>query len=291
MVLPALLSGVTREDIQKQRKEGEAMNYDDLIYTEEDHIATITLNRPERMNALTMKTHMELAQAIEQAKNDGEVRVLIITGAGRGFCSGDDVREIFLAGEGLATDARTKTLAYLEGAVEPGGGGGLLHLNKPTIAAVNGAAVGYGCDIALMCDMRIASEKASFGEVFIRVGLIPDQGMLLLPRLVGLAKAYELILTGNIIDAREAERIGLVNRVVPHEQLQAATRELANKLAKGPPLAIRLAKEGIRRGLSLPLESFLSFHGPALRFLAETEDHIEGARAFVEKREPVFRGK
>lgn len=267
------------------------MNYDELIYTKEDQIATITLNRPEQMNALTHKTHMELAQAIEQAKNDDEVRVLIITGAGRGFCSGDDVREIFLAGEGLAADARSKRLGYLEGGTEPGGGGGLLRLNKPTIAAVNGAAVGYGCDLALMCDMRIASDRARFGEVFIRVGLMPDQGMLLLPRLVGLAKAYELILTGDIIDAMEAERIGLVNKVVPHEQLEVATKELATKLAKGPPLAIRMAKEGIRRGLGLPLDSFLGFHGPAFQFLAETEDHKEGAKAFVEKREPVFRGK
>ena len=267
------------------------MKFDDLIYTKEDHIATITLNRPERMNALTLDTHTELAQAIEQVKNDDEVRVLIITGAGRGFCSGDDVGEIFLTGEGWSADAKAKSLAYLEGGVEGGGCGALLSLNKPTIAAVNGAAVGYGCDITLMCDMRIASENARFGEVFIRVGLIPDQGMLLLPRLVGLAKAYELILTGDIIDAREAERIGLVNRVVPHEQLEAVTKELATKLAKQPPLAIRLAKEGIRRGLKLPLHSLLSFHGPAVLFLAGTEDHIEGAKAFTEKREPVFKGK
>jgi len=276
---------------RNRERRDETVTYNDLIYAKEDHIATVTLNRPDRMNALTIKTHMELAQAIEDAKNDDDVRVLIITGAGRGFCSGDDVREIFLAGEGLATGARTRRLGYLEGAVELGGGGGLLHLNKPTIAAVNGAAVGYGCDLALMCDMRIASDNARFGEVFIKVGLVPDQGMLLLPRLVGLAKAYELILTGDIIDAGEAERIGLVNKVVPPEQLEEATKELATKLAKGPPLAVRLAKEGIRRGLGLPLDSFLAFHGPAFQFLAETEDHMEGARAFVEKREPVFRGK
>ena len=267
------------------------MSYDDLIYAKDDHIATITLNRPERMNALTMKTHSELAQALEEAKNDDEVRVLILTGTGRGFCSGDDVGEIMIAGGGLAADARAIRLARLEHGMDTGGGGALLHLNKPTIAAVNGAAVGYGCELALMCDMRIASEKARFGEVYLRVGLMPEQGMLLLPRLVGLGKAYELLLTGDIVDAAEAERIGMVNQVVPHDQLMTAAVELATKIAKNPPLTIRLTKEAVRKGLALPLELFLSYSGQASQFLTETEDHKEGARAFAEKREPVFKGK
>ena len=175
--------------------------------------------------------------------------------------------------------------------MEPGGCGELLFLNKPAIAAVNGAAVGYGCDIALMCDMRIASEKARFGEVFLKVGVVPDQGMLLLPRLIGLARANELIFTADIIDAKEADRIGLVNRVVPHEQLMTAARELAAKIAAGPPLATRLAKEGIRRGLGLPYEDFMHFHSQAFQFTAETADHIEASRAFLEKRAPVFKGE
>jgi enoyl-CoA hydratase/carnithine racemase len=175
--------------------------------------------------------------------------------------------------------------------MDPGGGGALLHMNKPTIAAVNGAAAGYGCELALMCDMRIASEKARFGEVQLRVGRMPEQGMRLLPRLVGLGKADELMLTGDIIDATEAERIGLVNKVVPHEQLEVAAGELATKIAKNPPLTIRLTKEGIHKGLGLPLELFLSYSGQASQFLTETEDHKEGARAFAEKREPVFKGK
>jgi enoyl-CoA hydratase/carnithine racemase len=139
--------------------------------------------------------------------------------------------------------------------------------------------------------MRVASEKARFGEVFLRVGLIPDEALILLPRLVGLAKTYEMVLTTDIIDAREAERIGLVNKVVPHEDLMNATLELANKIASKPPIAVQLAMEGIRRGLSLAMEEFMQYHALAFSFCTETEDHLEGSRAFVEKREPVFKGK
>ena len=172
-----------------------------------------------------------------------------------------------------------------------GGGEALLSINKPTSAAVNGAAVGYGCDTALMCDMRIASERARFGELFLRVGLIPDEAQIILPRLVGLAKAYELILTTDIIDAEEAYRIGLVNKVVPHEQLMTATLELAAKIASKPPISVRLAKEGIRRGLGMPLAEWKQWESFAMSYCFGTEDHREGAQAFVEKREPKFSGR
>lgn len=172
-----------------------------------------------------------------------------------------------------------------------GGAHRLMEINKPSIAAVNGAAVGYGCDMSLMCHVRIASEKARFGEVFLRVGLIPDAAMILLPRLVGTAKAYEMILTTDIIDAKEAERIGLVNKVVPHEQLMAATMELANNIAAKPPISVRLAIEGVRRGMNLPLPEYMEWHAQAFMICAETEDHIEGSKAFLEKRQPVFKGK
>lgn len=272
------------------------MGYDDLLYqVDKNNVAVITLNRPEAMNALTHKTHEELARAFDEADRDDNARVIILTGAGRGFCSGDDVKSIFLGGgpEGQDSEKRymESQLRYLQGGVLEGGGAKLLTMNKPTIAAVNGAAVGYGCDLTLMCDMRIASEKARFGEVFLRVGLIPDEGMLLLPRLVGLAKAYELILTTDIIDAREAERIGLVNRVVPHEELMSAAMELAVNIARKPPISVKLAKEGIRRGLKIPLEEWKQWHSFAMRYCFATEDHKEGAMAFVEKREPAFKGR
>ncbi len=272
------------------------MTYEEIIYSVENkNIAVITLNRPDAMNALTHQTHAELGQAINEADNDINVRVIVITGAGRGFCSGDDVKTIFLGGAASAEDSerryREEQLAYLQGETLGGGGAPLLAINKPSIAAVNGAAVGYGCDIALMCDMRVASERARFGELFLRVGLIPDEGQLILPRLVGLAKAYELILTTDIVDAEESYRIGLVNKVVPHEELMSATMELATKIASKPPISVQLAKEGIRRGLNMPIDEWKQWHSLAMRFCFRTEDHREGARAFVEKREPVFKGR
>jgi len=267
------------------------MEYKEIIYKTEGQVAIITLNRPEAMNALTTITHIELNQAVEQANKDDNIRVIVLTGAGKGFCSGDDVKQIFLNPEEKLAKGREVRLRHLQGEHIGGGGYILLDINKPSIAAVNGAAVGYGCDLTLMCNMRIASEKARFGEIFLRVGLIPDESLILLPRLVGLAKTYELILTTDIIDAKEAERIGLVNKVVPHEELMPATMELANKIAKKPPITVKLAMEGIRRGLSLPMEEFMRYHALAFTFCGETEDHIEGSRAFVEKREPIFKGK
>ena len=267
------------------------MSYKEIIYSVEGKVAIITLNRPDAMNALTLNTHEELNNAIEEANGDSQIKVIVLTGTGRGFCSGDDVKEIFLSPEQRALKGREVTLKQLQGDYFPSGGHKLMEINKPSIAAVNGAAVGYGCDLTLLCNMRIASEKARFGEVFLRVGVIPDEALLLLPRLVGLAKAYELVLTTDIIDAREAERIGLVNKVVPHEELMSATMELANKIASKPPIAVNLAMEGIRRGLNLNVEDFMQYQALTFSFCAETEDHQEGARAFVEKREPIFKGK
>jgi enoyl-CoA hydratase/carnithine racemase len=274
------------------------MSYEGLIYEIKDHhVAVITFNRPQVMNALSGQTHQELKEAIAEANADPEVRVIVLTGNGRGFCSGDDVNAIFLASTAAGTTeertnrGRAQQLNYLEGGKVEGGGSALLHINKPTIAAVNGAAVGYGCDITLMCDMRIASERARFGELYRRRGLIPDEGQILLPRLVGLAKAYELMMTTDIIDAEEADRIGLVNKVVPHDELMPATMEMATKIVNKPPLSIRLLKEGVRRGLNMPLDEWKQWHAFAFPFISATEDHTEGAKAFAEKREPIFKGK
>jgi len=267
------------------------MDYKEIRYEVKEHVGVITLNRPEAMNALTLLTHEELTGAIGQAAGDDDVRVIVLTGAGKAFCAGDDVKKIFLKG-GLDASAAVKSRAkMLQGDLMTGGGHRLLEINKPTIAAVNGVAVGYGCDLSLLCNMRVASEKARFGEVFLRVGLVPGEAMILLPRLVGLAKAYEMVLTADIIDAREAEKIGLVNKVVPHEELMPAAMDLAAKITKKPPIAVQLAMEGIRRGLDLDMKAYMQFNSMAFSLCSETEDFIEGSKAFAEKREPVFKGR
>jgi enoyl-CoA hydratase/carnithine racemase len=268
------------------------MEFKEILYEVKGRVAVITLNRPDRMNALTVLTHRELEKAIDNVEQDDRVQVVVITGAGKGFCSGDDVQDIFLNPEDNLKKQKENRLQFLQRKKHlMGGAHRLVEINKPSIAAVNGAAVGYGCDMSLMCHMRIASEKARFGEVFLRVGLLPDAAMILLPRIVGTAKAYEMILTTDIIDANEAERIGLVNKVVPHEQLMEATMELANKIAGKPPISVQLAIEGVRRGVKMPLPEYMEWHAQAFTVCAETEDHIEGSKAFMEKRAPVFKGK
>lgn len=268
------------------------MVYAEILYSVDNSIAIITLNRPERMNSLILQGHEELAHAISQAEHDDGVRAIVITGEGRGFCSGDDVREIFLSPQEELVKTNEARLRAIQGRHPfPGGGHALLEINKPSIAAVNGPAVGYGCELALMCNMRIASNRASFGEIFLRVGLMPDESLVILPRLIGLARTYEMVLTTDIIDANEAERIGLVNKVVPHEDLMAETMRLANRIAAMPPLAVRLTMEGIRRGVNWPMREFMQYHAMAAPFCAETEDHKEGARAFLEKRTPRFTGR
>jgi len=264
------------------------MDYQDIVYTREEGIVTIALNRPERRNAFSAEMSESIRVAVEDAARDDDVRVLVITGTGVAFCAGADVKSM----------AENPGQAGSEGAKREAGGGHvslplLLHeFDKPVIAAINGVAVGGGLDLALACDIRIASDRARFAEVFIRRGLIPAMGgIFFLPRLVGLDRACQLIWTGDMIDAREAERIGLVTTVVPHEELEVATKELAEKLAKGPPLAIQKAKRAIYEGMGMDLRDSLGMVGTAVAELRETEDHREGARAFVEKREPVFRGR
>lgn len=260
------------------------MAYQDIIYTKAEGIATITLNRPDRLNAIVARMMHEMAEALEDAQNDDEVRVVVITGAGRGFCAGADVREVLsqAGGERVREELRGVHRMSLT----------LRRCDRPVIAAVNGAAVGAGCDIALQCDIRIASENARFGEVFVRLGLAPGSGgTYLLPQLVGLEKACELLVTGDIIDAKEAERIGLVSRVVPAGELEAATKALATKIAHQPPLAVRAIKRAIRRSLELGFEGTLDYMANLQPLLRQTEDHQEGVRAFTEKRQPQFKGR
>ena len=261
------------------------MDYQSIILTREKGIATITLNRPEVLNAMNSRLSMELGMAIGEAGKDDDVRVLVITGVGRGFCVGGDMKDLPIDVGNMVTttqalEAWHKILLSIR------------HLEKPVIAAINGVAVGAGLDLALMCDLRIASENARFGEAYVRVGGFPDSGSTyLLPRLVGSARACEMLFTGDIIDAAEAERIGLVNKVVPADKLAATTRELAARIAAGPPVSIGLIKRAIYTGEYQDIESALSFVALTTGLCVQTEDAKEGVAAFLEKRPPVFKGR
>ena len=262
--------------------------YENVGYDFADHVLTVTLNRPEVMNALNRQMYAELEDAFVQAHRDPEVRCVILTGAGRAFCSGDDVRQIML---GEQRDEATTRLRDVRPRPTPAAVA-VLQCDKPVIAAVNGPAVGWGMDLVLFCDIRIASQKAKFGELFIKRGLVADLGGLWrLPRVVGPSKAAELLFTGDVIDAAEAERIGLVSTVVPAEELLSAAGEFAAKIAANPPIAMRYMKEGLRKSIHASMEEMGAYVGSSLAYLFTTEDHREGALSFVERRDPVFKGR
>ena len=262
---------------------------EELIYSFKDGVATLTFNRPEKMNACTTAMYNGICQVADEVAADDNVKVLVITGAGRGFCAGSDV------GSRLATRAGGERLEKSRREmIQPVGyfGSALHSLGKPTIAAINGVAVGAGLSFALLCDIRIASEKARLGAVWVRRGLIPDVGgTYLLPRTIGLDKALELAFTGDIIDAKEAERIGLVTKVVPHDDLMKVTNELASRIAKGPSVAIELVKRGMYRAAGVDYNAQLDFESYAQNLCMQTEDFKEATTAFGEKREPRFQGK
>jgi len=268
-----------------------------VVVTREEHAGTIRVDRPHAMNAGTIRTWAEINRALDEFLADDDVRVVVLTGTGRAFCAGDDVKEIFQRrldegapadGDGAGVAAEAEALR----AHSPVGLDRLVTYPKPTIAALNGVAVGYGCDIALMCDLRIAAESARLGEVFIRRGLIPESGgLLILPMLVGWEKAHELVLTGEIVDAQEALRIGMVGRVVPDEDLPAATRKLAGRIAAQAPLAQRMAKEGLRLGRWGSLPQFFDYQRKAQELMLRSADHREGVRSFLERREASFSGR
>ena len=261
------------------------MNYNTIIVEKEEGVATVTLNRPDKLNALTPKMLEELEAATEELAHDNDVKVVVITGAGRAFCAGADLdHPIFNMTE--PADVKEVMQKFHQIPLN------IRKIPKPVIASVNGAAVGAGCNYALACDIVIASETARLGEVFVNIGLHPDcGGTYHLPRLVGTAKACELLFTGKIIDAKEAERIGLVNQVVAADQLETVTKELALSLAKGPFLAISMMKTSIYQGLEMDLASVLEREAATQSICILTDDCKEGISAFKEKRKPIFKGR
>ena len=257
-----------------------------IIWEERDGVGIVTLNRPERLNALDLPTIVELDHVVERAANRPSVRCLLLTGSGRAFSAGADVKEWSDPSAARDPDA-DGWVARMHRLLAR-----LYRLPKPVVAAVNGVAVGAGCDLALVADLRVASTAARFGEVYVRVGFCPDAGgSFLLPRLIGPTRAAELIFTGRIVDAAEADRLGLLSALVEPDQLLPVALEWAARLAAGPTVAIGLAKENLRQNAGLSFEDALRNERRAGALCGATEDHREGLRAVVEKREPVFQGR
>ncbi len=261
-----------------------------ITYEKKDRIAILTINRPEAMNALDPETGRALTEAWIEFRDDAEAWVAILTGAGeKAFCAGADLKAI---NEYYRSLTPTERRARAE--TQPGFGGITRHLNiwKPIIAAINGHCLAGGLELALCCDLRLAAEHATFGLTEVKWGIMPGAGgTQRLPRAVPLCKALEMILTAERIDAQEAYRIGLINRIVPLPELMPTAMKIAERICENGPLAVRAAKEAVWRGLELPLEDGLRLECFLAESLRQTEDAQEGPRAFAEKRPPRFQAK
>jgi enoyl-CoA hydratase len=268
----------------KISKGGEKMEFKHIIYEKSEAIATITLNRPEVLNAFSKEVEDEVLQALEDVKNDENVRVVILTGAGeKAFSAGADIkamkgmnalkaRELSLRGEKVCTT--------------------LENFEKPIIAAINGYALGGGLEVAMACDIRIASENARMGQTEINIGLIPGWGgTQRLTRLIGRTKAKELVFTGKMIDAKTAEQLGILNMVVPADKFKETVRQFAAELAQKAPVALKVAKALINKGAEISLDAAVTLEREGFGVVASTEDLQEGVSAFTEKRKPIFKGK
>jgi enoyl-CoA hydratase/carnithine racemase len=261
------------------------LDFKNIIVKKQKDVATITLNRPEKLNAMTIAMNEEIEQACLELAPDEATRVVIITGAGRGFCSGADfsVDDLKITSPAFGWKIMRQAGRMIMA---------IRGMPQPVIAAVNGPAVGGGFSLALACDIIIASEKAVFGAPFVLHNLHPDLGLTyFLPRLLGVARASDLLLTGRIMDAVEADRLGLVSRLVPEDQLEKVTGEVAAGLARGSPLAINMTKSAINKSLTSDLPAMLDQESKAQCILLLMEDTREAMAAFMEKREPIFKGK
>ena len=260
------------------------MEYESILSKKEGKVVTITLNRPQSLNFLDPIMAEETDRALADAEKDEGVGAVVITGAGRAFSAGGDLK--FMKEDHTAYEFYQR-MEYITRFIRT-----MIHLPKPIIASVNGPAVGGGCNIALAADIVLASEKATFAEVFSRIGLIPDcGGIYLLSRRIGLTRAKDLVFTGRTVEAQEAERMGMVNRVFPAEALPEETRKMALELAGGPTLALGIAKRLLNQSYESDFDTLLRLENSNQALLRLTEDHREGVKAFFEKRKPEFRGR
>lgn len=260
------------------------MEFRNTLYEKSEGIATVTINRPQALNALNEETLLEISSRIDDARQDEKTKVIIITGAeDRAFCAGADLK--MMKGANAYKGMRLSQIGQkLTMKIE--------EVEKPVIAAINGYALGGGLELAMACDIRIASENAQLGQPEVNVGLIPGWGgTQRLPKFVGKGKAKEMIFTGERVDAKTAEKLGLVNRVVPQDRLKSAVREFAAELMNKPPIAIDLAKQLINTSSETNLNVGLTNEAEAFGVLASTEDFTEGVSAFLEKRKPQYKGK
>ncbi|HWO94060.1 MAG TPA: enoyl-CoA hydratase-related protein [Dehalococcoidia bacterium] len=259
------------------------MTYQDLLLEREDGIATITLNKPDKLNAMSWTTWRELRESVAECDADDDVKVIIVTGAGRGFSSGTDLTAA--SQDEIPSRRETMRSGYLSAV-------SLIHSAKPTIAAVNGIAAGAGLSIALACDIRIGAASSRYSAIFVKRALSADFGCsYLLPRVVGMSNAMRLMYTGDIIDAQEALRIGLLSEVVPDEALIQRARELSLPIAHGPSIAIEATKRLVYRQIEAEIDAHVEYEEYLQRLTHQSEDALEGRMSFLEKREPRFHGR
>ncbi len=261
---------------------------DQLLFETKDHIATITLNRPDVLNAFTEEMIEAWVAALQECRDNDDIHVVVLTGAGRAFCAGGDVRAMKESPDRNNPNLTKSRLWDMVQNIPKT----LQEMDKPIIAAVNGPATGAGMDMASMCDIRIAAESAKFAESYVRMGLVPGAGgCWFLPRLVGMPKALELLYTADFVEAAEAKEIGLVNHVYPDDELMEQTYKLATKIARRAPISVRLIKRATYQGQRIDLVTHLDQISSHMTIARSSDDHMEAVDAFLEKRHPVFKGK